>query len=136
VLKPEELLHFIEFPAFSKAWEKELGLGDDALAELQSLIMANPTVHPVVRGTGGLRKLRFAPTTWHTGKRGAVRVCYVYFQDHGAVLLLAAYSKSQKDDLTSTERSLISGAITRAKSALDQLRQARREDARNQEESR
>jgi len=122
VLKPEELLHFIEFPAFSTAWEKDFGLDDDALLALQLLIMANPKAHPIVRGTAGLRKLRFAPQGWHVGKRGALRVCYVYFQEYGVVLLVAVYSKGQKDDLSSEERKLVSKAILKAKEALKDVR--------------
>jgi hypothetical protein len=51
-----------------------------------------------------LRKLRFAPPDWDTGKRGGVRVCYVYLKKHWTVLLVAAYDKHEKDDLTDAEK--------------------------------
>jgi len=103
-LTPEDFLHFVELDGFRDDWEK-LGLDDehDDWA-LQILIMCNPKGAPVIKGTGGLRKLRFAPDRWKTGKRGAVRVCYVYFPDHWTVLLVAAYGKNEKDDLTQQER--------------------------------
>jgi len=69
--------------------------------------MLNPQGHPVVQGTGGLRKLRFAPLRWKTGKSGAVRIGYVYLQEHGVVLLVIAYSKNEKDDLAPAEKKAI-----------------------------
>ena len=48
-------------------------LDDDDLQELESLILVNPQGGDVVRGSGGLRKLRFSPSRWRRGKRGALR---------------------------------------------------------------
>lgn len=65
----ENLLHFIELSQFSRRWE-QLGLDDEEdLAALQVAIMSNPKVGAVIKDTGGLRKLRFAPPRWNTGKR-------------------------------------------------------------------
>ena len=103
-LTPEDYLHFVELDEFGDDWER-LGLDvDDDLWALQILIMSNPKGPPVIGGTGGLRKVRFAPRRWKTGKRGAVRVCYVYFPDHWIVLLVTAYAKREKDDLTDEEK--------------------------------
>lgn len=66
-LEPAELLHFIELRAFTEAWDHHLGLGDDELTALQILIMMQPKGAPVVAGTGGLRKLRFAAESQGTG---------------------------------------------------------------------
>ena len=67
---------FIELPAFS--WYREDYFDDDALGELQSYLLAQPTAGDVVPGTGGVRKLRWARAGM--GKRGGVRVLY-YLQD-------------------------------------------------------
>ncbi len=101
---PEDFLHFVEMDGFRDDWE-QLRLDDenDDWA-LQILIMCDPKGSPVIKGTGGLRKIRFAPEGWNVGKRGAVRVCYVYFPEHWVVLLVAAYSKNEKDDLTNKEK--------------------------------
>jgi len=81
-LTPEDLLHFVELDEFRDDWE-QLGLDVEGdLWALQILIMRNPGGTPVIPETGGLRKMRFAPGRWNTGKSGAVRVCYVYFPDH------------------------------------------------------
>jgi hypothetical protein len=112
VFRPEEWLRFIELRPFAAAW-KDLGLDDEDQLALQVLIMLNPTNPPVVEGTGGLRKVRFAPVRWRTGKRGALRVGYVYLQDHGVVLLVIAYSKDEKDNLTPGEKKAIRSLIQR-----------------------
>jgi hypothetical protein len=81
-LSPEDLLHFIETTVFTKAWEG-LGLDDEEdLLALQLLIMSQPKAAPVIPGTGGLRKLRFAPVRWNVGASGAARVCYVHFEEY------------------------------------------------------
>ena len=85
---------------------------------LQLLIMCDPKGSPVIKGTGGLRKLRFAPQRWKVGKRGAVRVCYVYFPDHWTVLLVAAYGKKEKDNLTEEEKAGIRAYIKQVESWL------------------
>lgn len=111
-LKPEKLLRFIELKPFTDSW-RNLRLDDDDLLALQLLIMLNPTGSPVVEKTGGLRKLRFAPARWHTGKSGAARIGYVYLQEYGTVLLVIAYTKNDKDDLTPGEKQAIRRLIQR-----------------------
>jgi hypothetical protein len=56
-LQPEDLLNFVELDWFVDSWD-DLDLGDEALSALQVLIMSNPTGAKVIKGTGGLRKLR------------------------------------------------------------------------------
>jgi hypothetical protein len=105
--KPEEVLRFVQLTPFARGWEG-LGLNsDEDLAALEIMLMLNPAGCPVVQGTGGLRKARFAPARWKTGKSGAVRVGYVYLQEHGTILLVIAYSKDEKDELTPDEKKAI-----------------------------
>lgn len=111
------LLHFIESHAFSRQW-KELDLDVNALFDLQTLIANSPDQNPVISGTGGLRKIRFAPDKWHTGKRGALRICYVYFEEHHIIWLGFVYAKSVKNDLSASDKKGISEAITRIEHAL------------------
>lgn len=115
--RPEDLLTFVELDGFADDW-KELKLDDDALLALQILIMSAPVKAPVIKNTGGLRKLRFAPSSWNTGKQGAARVCYVFFQEYSLVLLVAAYAKNAQDDLSAEERRAICQLIERERKAL------------------
>ena len=81
-----EELSFIQLSAFSKNW-KRLGLTDDDLRVLESAIQNGPTTPPVMKGTGGLRKIRFAPLSHGGGKSGGARACYAYFPDFALVYL-------------------------------------------------
>ena len=121
-LSPEDLLHFIETTAFTKAWS-ELGLDDENdLMALQLAIMSSPKASPVIPGTSGLRKLRCAPAKLKRGRSGGLRVCYVYFEEYGIVLLVFVYDKHQKDDLTNAEKKVIRDHIRREKKALQRRR--------------
>lgn len=111
---PEDLLTFIEMKGFAEDW-KGLQLNEDDLFALQIAIMSDPRAAPVIQGTGGLRKLRFAPSRWNVGKRDALRVCYVYFEEFGIVLLVIAYSKGDKDDLSADEKRSIKQLLERQK---------------------
>ena len=117
-LHPEDFLHFVELDEFHDDW-RELGLSDDDLVRLQISIMLDPKGPPVMKRTGGLRKLRFAPPGWRGGKSGAVRVGYVYFEEHWMVLLVLAYGKNVKDDLSEEERQGIKTYIEQSKRWLD-----------------
>ncbi len=103
---PVDLLSFIELEGFHDDWY-DLGLGDADLFKLQVGIMLGPKSHPVVRGTGGLRKIRFSPVGWPTGKSGACRVGYVYFEEWGVVVLVVAYAKSERDNLSKASQKAI-----------------------------
>jgi len=60
IADPQGLLNFIHAHGFESDW-KDIGLRDEDLWVMQLMIQADPEGSPVVKGTGGLRKLRFAP---------------------------------------------------------------------------
>lgn len=104
---------FIQTREFIKNWE-DLGLNDNDLRRLELLIMSDPQIGAVMRGTGKLRKLRFALD--NRGKSGSARVCYVDFLSLETVYLITAYPKNVKENLTNAERNNI-------KKMIDQLEQ-------------
>jgi hypothetical protein len=121
---PEDLLHFVELDEFRDDWE-ELGFDVERdLWALQNVIMSAPDGPPVISGTGGLRKLRFGRLGRNVGKRGGARVCYAYFKEHWTVLLVMAYGKSSKDDLTEDEKRGISQYLARIQHYLDERSQS------------
>ena len=65
------------------------------------MLLANPQLGPVIEGSGGVRKVRFAVPG--KGKRGGARVIYIDVMVDEAIYLLYAYPKSVKDDLTKDE---------------------------------
>jgi len=94
---------FVQLSIFVSAWQY-LGLNDEDLRALENLIRERPQAGKVIPGTGGVRKIRFAPPSWNRGKSGAVRVCYACFMAGKAVFLLTAYGKNKKENLTADEK--------------------------------
>ncbi|AMV23437.1 Toxin HigB-2 [Gemmata sp. SH-PL17] len=108
---PEDLLLFIELPHFSRRWE-ELGLDDSDKSFLQALIMLSPKGNPVIRETGGLRKMRCGRN--EKGKSAGFRVCYVYFEEFATVLLVLIYPKNEMDTLPPKSKQAIRKLIAEA----------------------
>ena len=99
---------FVELPIFRSRW-KDMGLDDHDLKRLQEELLADPKVGAVMRGTGGVRKMRFAFE--QKGKSGSVRVIYVDFEVYEKIFLITAYPKKEKDNLTDSERNEIKQMI-------------------------
>jgi hypothetical protein len=68
---------------------------------LDNTLAHDPWAGPVIRGTGGVRKLRVALSG--RGKRGGARVVYYYQGSKERVYLIVVYSKSAKDTLSAGE---------------------------------
>jgi hypothetical protein len=98
-------LTFIQTPGFVASAER-VGFSDEDLQELEQTIMDRPNAGAVMPGTGGVRKIRFAPSAWHTGKSGATRVCYVVIVD-AFCYMIAAYAKADQGNLSQSERNVI-----------------------------
>ena len=76
-------------------------IGEEGITKLELHLCGNPTQGKVIRGSGGIRKLRWASKD--RGKRGGYRVIYYFVGADDRILLLDIYSKSQKNDLTKDE---------------------------------
>jgi mRNA-degrading endonuclease RelE of RelBE toxin-antitoxin system len=111
---------FIETRRFTSRLEA-LNLTVDDLIRLQDNIGSAPTANPVVPGTGGLRKTRFASLAGKRGKRGGFRVGYAYFEEFGVVVLVLVYSKNRKGDLTPAEKKLIKSILQCSKKEFERL---------------
>ncbi len=88
----------------TKAFTAKIGelLTDDEYRALQLALIQRPSAGSVIPGTGSLRKLRWASSG--RGKRGGARIIYFWFMAPGKLLLLFAYAKNERDDLTSAQR--------------------------------
>jgi hypothetical protein len=115
---PSEWPTFLHLDLFDEEWS-DLGLGDDELQELQSAVLASPERYPIVPGTGGLRKIRFAPSREPRGKSGAYRVGYVRFREFGFILLVTAWGKNDKSDLSVRDRNAVATIIREIRKALE-----------------
>ena len=72
-------------------------LNDDEYRALQVELSRNPDAGPVIPGSGGVRKIRWAAQG--RGKRGGYRVIYYVKRRHGVIWLLTIYPKNVIDDL-------------------------------------
>ncbi len=76
-------------------------ISPEAYREFQQELIFNPTAGDVIKGSGGLRKIRWKSA--RGGKRGGVRIIYYWQKSDEEIYLLLAYGKNEKDDLTSKE---------------------------------
>ena len=102
----------IQLATFAAKWSK-LGLTGEDLQSLEGLFLSNPGAGALIAGTGGLRKIRFAPPSWHTGKRGAARVIYAFVVEGEAVYLFTLYGKNDRSDLTPEEKRVFRQVLER-----------------------
>ena len=95
---------FYEMKHFTQKWQ-DLGFTDDELSQLQQVLLENPKAGDVMKGTGGLRKVRFA--FQGSGKSGSVRVCYIDIEGVLEIHLIDVFAKNEKENLSKAERNAI-----------------------------
>ncbi|MBT8462194.1 MAG: type II toxin-antitoxin system RelE/ParE family toxin [Rhodothermales bacterium] len=81
---------------FTKKIEKLLDRESYRLLQLS--LVAYPESGDLIRGSGGLRKIRWSGSG--RGKRGGTRVIYYWATEDGVILMLMAYAKNEAADLT------------------------------------
>ena len=96
---------------FTRPYERAVRklLPEDARREMEAATVAAPHAAPVVRGTGGVRKLRWARSG--RGKRGGIRAIYFWPAVPGAVYMLTAYAKADRDDLTAADKKALARLV-------------------------
>ena len=99
---------FIEVPIVTNRW-KELGLNDENLRELETILLENPKAGDAIQGTGGIRKIRIP--VGNTGKRGGGRVIYVDIEIKETIYFINVYAKNEKDDLTEDEKKAFKAVV-------------------------
>ena len=87
---------------------------DDKL-EFIGFVAHHPEAGALIPGTGGVRKLRWGRRGM--GKRGGVRVVYYYHDQTLPLFLLTVYAKSERADLTPSERQAIRKLVQELKAA-------------------
>ncbi len=100
-------MEFIETPTFTRQIVELLQ--DDSYAGLQNSLADNPASGDLVRGGGGIRKLRYALPG--RGKSGGIRVIYYWLTDKGQIYMLLVYPKSKKDTLTDKETAILAQLV-------------------------
>jgi mRNA-degrading endonuclease RelE of RelBE toxin-antitoxin system len=73
-------------------------LSDEEYAALQLALMHDPEAGPVIPGSGGVRKLRWAAAG--RGKRGGYRVIYYVRRANGVIWMLTMYPKNVAENIS------------------------------------
>ena len=86
---------FIESAAFERM--RALYLDDEEYAQFQHFMILHPEAGKIVRGSGGVRKLRWKREG--TGKRGGLRVIYLLRYQPNEFWMLALYAKTRRENV-------------------------------------
>jgi hypothetical protein len=84
-------------------------ISDDEYRELQLGLVAAPEAGAVIRGSGGLRKIRWSASG--RGKSGGIRVIYFFHRAADRMLLLFAFAKNERSDLTAAQVAMLRTVI-------------------------
>ena len=98
---------FVETPIFYRRVQQFLD--DDDYAEMQLFLAARPEAGKIIKGSGGLRKLRWAGSG--RGKRGGLRVIYYWWVAEDKISLLLVYPKNEMDDLKADQLKQLKGQL-------------------------
>jgi len=93
----------IETPTFTRQIIRLMP--DEDYRELQEALLLNPEQGDLIRGSGGLRKIRWSQPG--RGKRGGVRVIYYWYLPDAQLYMLLAYPKNEQDNLTQEQLKLL-----------------------------
>ena len=100
-------MRFVETHVFTAAIRRHLD--DELYRQLQIALMLRPEQGPIIQGSGGLRKVRWATTGG--GKRGGLRVIYYWAPRDQAFYMVYAYTKSEQGDLTPAQTRQLSRVV-------------------------
>ncbi len=92
---------FIESPIFERY--RSDYLSDEEYRAFQNLLLELPKSGDVIKGTGGLRKVRYSQQSRGKGKRGGVRIIYYWLDARNRFYLITLYNKDEMADLTISE---------------------------------
>ena len=94
---------FVETPLFTKLIADFLP--DEHYRLLQETLIIRPEAGDLIRGEGGLRKIRWSLPG--RGKRGGLRIIYYWDVAEERIYLLLPYPKNQQEDLTPAQLKLL-----------------------------
>jgi mRNA-degrading endonuclease RelE of RelBE toxin-antitoxin system len=89
----------IETSIFTKRIQEILA--NDEYRELQNFLVNNPAAGDIIKGSGGLRKVRWRGSG--RGKRGGSRIIYYWIKSKNAILMLFVFNKNESARLTDSQ---------------------------------
>ena len=90
------MISFVETKLFTRLVQEDLS--DDEYSRLQQALLADPEAGAVIRGSGGVRKLRWGASG--RGKRGGIRVIYFLRSRQGQIWMLTLYAKNVAESIS------------------------------------
>lgn len=108
------LVTIAEVPEFVRRAGRLLS-AEERMALLEYLA-ANPRAGDLIRGTGGVRKLRWA--RGGRGKSAGVRAIYYFHSEAMPLYLLSVFGKNERADLTAAERNELAGLARTLKATM------------------
>ena len=84
---------------------------DDEYRQLQEALVTRPDMGDIIKGSGGIRKVRWKLEGW--GKSGGVRVIYYWVVADGQILMLYTYPKSKQENLTKEQVAMLKNIVER-----------------------
>ena len=100
-------MKIIETTVFTK--RLKTFLNDEEYRKLQNELILNPGKGKIIRGSGGLRKIRWSISG--KGKSGGVRIIYYWANIKEIILMLLIYSKNEQDNLTNEQLKILKSLI-------------------------
>jgi len=97
------MLSIVELPEFVRRVDKLLG--ESERQSLISYVAEFPKSGVIMRGTGGIRKLRWAR------EGGGIRVVYYFHNEQIPLYLLTVFGKGEKSNLSPSERKELAGLV-------------------------
>lgn len=97
----------VELPAYRSFAEKHLA--EDERQAIIDYLAEHPRAGNVMRGAGGVRKLRWGKGG--RGKSGGVRVIYYFHDERLPLYLLTLFAKNEQANLTAKERSALAALV-------------------------
>lgn len=104
------MLTIIETPTFQRLWPAYWT--EDERAEFAGYLAQYPDAGAVVKGSGGVRKVRWSKAGG--GKSGGVRVIYYNRLASGEIVLLFIYAKNEFDAIAGEKLKELKNAIEKA----------------------
>jgi hypothetical protein len=90
-------------------------MNEEERIAMEFFIACAPEDHPVIPGSGGFRKARWARSG--KGKSGGLRVVYFFLAEPGRIYMAAIYAKSQKDALSAADQNVLAKLAAQIKKA-------------------
>ena len=95
------LITIVELPEFQKRAQKTFT--KEEFDELLYFLSNNPKSGYLIRGSGGIRKLRWGAKG--KGKSGGSRIIYFHHNEDIPLFLLTLFTKNEKINLSNSEKS-------------------------------